>query len=132
MDMGEGRLSGIPDLAKLLAGLDRVPLLHCHRALAHVAILGVPSAPVIEARAVSAFLPGDGGPVGFGPQQMIGHTVAPADDDAWRRSQHGNAFLQVCRAAQANVGPFEPVIGLGPAGVILRAGPGIVIDILLG
>src|SRR5262245_49337639 len=115
MHVGESRVARIADFAELFPGSNLLPLLHTHRGSAEVAILRLPTLPMIQAHAIATLMVGNCCTVFSRTHKMVTHAITQAHDDSRRRGKNCDVFLNISYSADANVGARMAVIGLTAA-----------------
>ncbi len=128
VDVGELGLSRETHLPQRGAGGHALAGLHHDAAARHVAVLGLPTAAVIDEHAVAALPPLH---VAVGQEHALRFAVAAAKHLSRRRRQHPHALALRDHVGKAEIHAVVLVVDEGAAGVVARAGAGIMVDVLL-
>ena len=126
--MGELRAPREADQPESGAHRHAVAAFHLHRALAHVAILGLPAAAVINPHAVAAVLPAEVHARDIG---LILNPVPHADDRSGGGSNHPHTRPHRLERGQGEICAAMAVIGEVAAGEIPHAVAWVTVSILL-
>ena len=124
MHMRKFRHARLPDQAKRCARIHRIAHGHAHRPHAHMTILRLPAAAMVNHHAIAAF---------FARHlwRKIFHPVADTRHSARRCGQHGHATFHRSAGGYGKIRAVMPIIGQRAAGEITPSGAGVMVKILL-